>query len=424
MQQDTLNMASESVAQSAAKPDWVNELFSKIDKIDSRFDTLDVQFKALHVKVDSIETVSTENSQALGALRETVTKTTNELEEVKCEMKACRQENIHLRDTMLNIECDMRASCFIVNGIYEGEYENCQSIIRDLINVKLDIPNVSIVTCYRQGFPSKHRDRSIKVELHHRVHRDRVLAAGYKLKGTQIYISEDLPNEINRRRRKLFAVTRSIQRNDGYKAQVIRDKLKINGRTYDTNDLDQLPQKLNPLTLAIKQNDEVFAFGGPLSDYLPICNYYCEPFTHEGILYKSAEHGIQHKKALLFDDYATAEKILKTDLPSDAKQLGYNVNRMPNYTPVKWVDEIDDLIIPVLTSKFEQCANAKSMLLLTQEKTIAEASRDKVWGAGRLLHDEHIFNKNHYKGLNTLGDLLQKVRQIIRRDSDITREAA
>ena len=72
-------------------------------------------------------------------------------------------------------------------------------------------------------------------------------------------------------------------------------KLVIDGKHYGVNDLDKLPQKLSPLEVTTKSDNDTIGFFGELC---PFSNFYSSQFNHNGINYHSGEQLIQHQKAL------------------------------------------------------------------------------------------------------------------------------
>ena len=71
---------------------------------------------------------------------------------------------------------------------------------------------------------------------------------------------------------------------------------------------------------------------------------------------------------------------------------------------------MEDIIYTVLHSKYQQVTSSKEALLATYHKTIAEASKDKRWGCGLLLDDEHVLDQSKWTGSNIFGKLLGLIR--------------
>lgn len=58
--------------------------------------------------------------------------------------------------------------------------------------------------------------------------------------------------------------------------------------------------------------------------------------------------------------------------------------------------------------------DVKEYLLLTEERFLGEASRNRVWGIGITLTDKHKLDPRHWNGDNLLGTTLVEVRQFLR----------
>ena len=96
------------------------------------------------------------------------------------------------------------------------------------------------------------------------------------------------------------------------------DTIVIDRVKYSMDNLVGLLAELAAYKAAEKSNDSTLVFHVELS---PHSNFHPIPFWIGGVLYKSAEYYIQYRKALLFGDSATANKILRSDAVIDTKRL-------------------------------------------------------------------------------------------------------
>ncbi|WP_445456461.1 NADAR family protein [Flavobacterium sp. HNIBRBA15423] len=136
-------------------------------------------------------------------------------------------------------------------------------------------------------------------------------------------------------------------------------------------------------------------------------------FTVEGIEYKTAEHWMMAKKALLFDDKEQYENILANESPAMAKKYGRAVK---NFDDVLWKENCYQLVVEGNIHKFSQNKNLKEFLLNTDNQIIVEASPfDKIWGIGTR---SHIEDPKQWKGLNLLGFALMEVRDELRKNNE------
>lgn len=132
------------------------------------------------------------------------------------------------------------------------------------------------------------------------------------------------------------------------------------------------------------------------------------PFEVEGMKYNTAEHWMMVKKALLFEDRESAERILRCASPAEAKRLGRTVK---GFDAKSWDERKGDIVVAGNLHKFSQHAALKKYLLSTGRKILVEASPvDKVWGIGMAKGDDPIENPTRWRGENQLGFALMEVR--------------
>jgi ribA/ribD-fused uncharacterized protein len=144
--------------------------------------------------------------------------------------------------------------------------------------------------------------------------------------------------------------------------------------------------------------------------------WYDSPFEVAGIIYKTAEHYMMAKKARLFGDLDTETKIIASNNPGAAKQLGREVR---NFDEKIWIQHRFEIVVQANLEKFSQHTELKEFLLNTGEKILVEASPvDKIWGVGLAADDPAVENPNLWQGLNLLGFALMDVREILSRDGE------
>lgn len=120
------------------------------------------------------------------------------------------------------------------------------------------------------------------------------------------------------------------------------------------------------------------------------------------------EQYMMFKKAILFQDQRTAEKILETGDVAEIKVLG----RMVQHFDEKiWREKREAIVHKGVLQKFLQNPELAEKLLETGEKMIAEcAVKDRIWGIGLSMQDEERFCADKWKGQNLLGKILMQVR--------------
>ena len=79
--------------------------------------------------------------------------------------------------------------------------------------------------------------------------------------------------------------------------------------------------------------------------------FHLAEFVTDNVQYETNEHYIQSKKASLFDNDLTQQKILTTCSSYEAKKLGYHVK---NYNLVLWNNEAKRIALKGAYAKFTQ----------------------------------------------------------------------
>lgn len=132
------------------------------------------------------------------------------------------------------------------------------------------------------------------------------------------------------------------------------------------------------------------------------------PFELDGRTFATAEHYMMWGKAMLFDDEASATRILAAEHPKQAKDLGRGIS---GFDDVRWVAHRYDIVVAGNLAKFGQHAELRDFLLGTGDRVLVEASPlDAVWGIGIGADDPRAADPASWPGQNLLGRALGDVR--------------
>ena len=156
----------------------------------------------------------------------------------------------------------------------------------------------------------------------------------------------------------------------------------------------------------------MICFHNPDEENGYLSNWSLTEFTVAGITFSSMEQYMMYKKAVLFKDQTTAEKILQTDDVAEIKALGRTVQ---NFDDKIWTKEREGIVYNGVLEKFRQNPELAEKLEKTGEEIIAEcAVKDRIWGIGLSMKDDDRLSIDKWRGQNLLGRILMRVREDIR----------
>ena len=134
------------------------------------------------------------------------------------------------------------------------------------------------------------------------------------------------------------------------------NRLTIDGTSYTGDNMKNLPDDINPCYISQRSSENIVCFGGRLSRFNPLSNFYETPFTHDRIRFSSSEQALQHAKAVKFGDTSRTQLILNSSDCNEQERLGRHVT---DFNQAVWNAVKIRTLTDILTSKFSQ--NAKSI---------------------------------------------------------------
>lgn len=133
----------------------------------------------------------------------------------------------------------------------------------------------------------------------------------------------------------------------------------------------------------------------------------------------NTEQYFMYVKAIVFGDYDTAEKILKTKNPKTAKQLGREVK---NYDDSVWNEMRYKVMVDANKAKYSQNPDLKKLILSEEfkDKGYCEASPiDRIWGIGLAQDNPLADDETKWRGQNLLGKALNETREwLLKQEKD------
>jgi ribA/ribD-fused uncharacterized protein len=141
----------------------------------------------------------------------------------------------------------------------------------------------------------------------------------------------------------------------------------------------------------------------------PFSQWHPARFVVNDISFNCAEQYMMFRKAMLFGDKETMEKILLADSPGEQKQLGRMVR---GFQKELWEAQCKSFVYDANYAKFTQNQHLLEKLLATKGTTLVEASpTDRIWGVGLLENNTAILDRKTWQGTNWLGEVLTNLRE-------------
>lgn len=156
------------------------------------------------------------------------------------------------------------------------------------------------------------------------------------------------------------------------------------------------------------------AVNGIKEKYGCFCQWYNSNFSDSERTYSCAEQYMMYKKAMLFNDPDTAQKIMDAKYPGDMQKLG---RQIANYDQETWNKYKYGIVYTGNILKFTQNKDIQNILLNTFDNILCEASPyDKIWGIGMEASDVRVQNPKQWysDAQNLLGFALMEVRDKIK----------
>ena len=129
-----------------------------------------------------------------------------------------------------------------------------------------------------------------------------------------------------------------------------------------------------------------------------LSQWHAASFEVDGVRYRTAEHYMMAEKARLFEDWATAAKIVSCETPKEAQRLGREV---AGFDSSVWDDRKFDIVVNGNIAKFGQNPGPGEFLKGTGNKVLVEASPDdRIWGIGLAANHPSASDPNLWDGIS------------------------
>ena len=375
------------------QPEWFKQVMLKFDtKFDELKDSIKLNFAAK--KADDAY---------------------KKAEEVEESVKQLQNENLLLkkeiqviRKMVDNTENYFRRQNLIFDGMQEESKEAgdvCEKKLNKLLrDCDISATDLNFEKVHRLGHGDK-KPRPLIARFSTLKDRQLVWSMKHKLKGSSVRVSEDFTQIVRNNRRLLFPILKAAKDSpEVTSATLTQDKLFINHKLYTVDNLDTLPESIQPHKVATVQNESALVF---FTQHSIFSNFHPMPIKIEDKVYTCNEQYYQYKKASFFGDTDIMQKILETCDPFAQLSLG---KRVKGYKREVWMKSAADVLAAANKAKYNQHERAKAALLASGGRRIGEASLDMEFGVGLMLNDCNVCDTSKWKGKNIMGKILTDIR--------------
>ncbi len=141
----------------------------------------------------------------------------------------------------------------------------------------------------------------------------------------------------------------------------------------------------------------------------PLSQWYPAEFVVGDFSFNCAEQYMMFEKAMFFNDWGTAERIMQETEPKRQKERGREVTP---FDETAWNNVCKGIVFKGNYAKFSQNPELLEQLLATTDTLIVEANpRDTIWGIGMTESEAKQVSPEQWKGRNLLGKILTVLRE-------------
>lgn len=250
------------------RPVWIDELFQRMDQMDTKLNKLEhidsfvsslnakvvrleQGVKSLDDRLDQVEMSTQLMSNAHDTQNKNFSDLKTELDKISKQLKSnksnapkvdqnvissindMKKDNDRLQNELIEVQLKSMCNNLIFYNILETTDEDCPETINAFCHEKLKIENsvrLRITDAYRLGKKGE-QIRPILAKFASFDSRDLVKKSAKNLKGSNYGISEQLPVEIQKRRKAKLPTLKRL-RDENIKAYFVRDKIYVGGKEY------------------------------------------------------------------------------------------------------------------------------------------------------------------------------------------------
>ncbi|XP_062577804.1 uncharacterized protein LOC134239653 [Saccostrea cucullata] len=231
--------------------DRVNKFESEVKNVKQTVSSIEASAQSMS---DMFENVKSHADQDLKAIRIDTANLDKKLSDDITELTNGQRE---LHKSVIDLKSRAMRDNLVFTGIPEYRDENCEEVLQYFLKTKLKIyDEIPLERVHRLGKPDEYRTKPRNIVAKFSFYKDREFVrkrAPLRLKGSNIWVNEQFPPEVEEKRRKLYPVMRKAMKNNK-RVKLVVDKLYIDGEMYEPSDTEEHVDSLNFPTQRMSQS--------------------------------------------------------------------------------------------------------------------------------------------------------------------------
>ena len=176
-----------------------NDVTAKLDKIQASVSSLNTSKNLFAQQIGSLQYDHEQMNENISQQQNSIDRCEDQLDLMRNITKKYSQSMNELHQRVLKLEKRSMQQNLVISGIKEEENENCAQQVSNLLTQDLRITEeIGIKRAHRMG---RGNNRPIVAKLQNKSHKGAIFPELKKLKGTQKYVNDQLPEELEEKAR-------------------------------------------------------------------------------------------------------------------------------------------------------------------------------------------------------------------------------
>ena len=234
----------------------VEDTRSDVKEVKEKYAMVETSVEGISSFYDDVKKKADDNKREIHKVKVGCDAHKAEQNSMKEEIENLKKECEMMKERMIDARSRSMKYNLIFNGIEENENEDCEETLKTFLKDEMKVEDeMTFVNVHRIGKKDdprrkdkegKDRPRSIIAKFSYNKDLVKVKKATVNLKGKGFFVNEQHPEEIEKRRKKLYPIMKEARKDKKNKVVLIRDKLFINNVQVKVDDTEDTVAQSTP----------------------------------------------------------------------------------------------------------------------------------------------------------------------------------